>query len=129
MLSSLPSADLAGLARLSANRLIVVTDSLAQVGLRGADGPDLRRHLSHGLFVDSRHFYARGDRNCERNALRSRDIHGMGVSHGETQVAPLKRGSIADPGYDKCFGKARRDACHHVGDKRPYEAVQRTDIR
>src|SRR5215469_13225991 len=113
------------LAFLAADRLGLVLDALALVGLGLAEAADHRGDLADALPVGA----GDGDRGRllagDLDVLGDRELNLVAVSQLQIEALALHRGAIADAVDLEADGEALRDAIHHVVDKGARRPPQR----
>src|SRR5450759_2385577 len=117
VLPLLLSADLAGLAGLSADHLAGVADTLALVGLRLPRGADAGGNLADELLVDADDGQLDRGLDLEADAVRRNDLDGMAVPEVELQLVADLLGAVADARDLEALPVAGRDAHDHVVDE------------
>src|SRR5690606_8221302 len=105
------------LALLAEDHLVRVADAFALVGLRRAEGADLRRHLADALLVRALDLDRGRPLRGDADALRNRIADLVAVAEVEDQLLALHRGAVAGAGHLHRLGEARGDARHHALDQ------------
>src|SRR5688572_17202568 len=121
---------LGALAGLAADLLATVADSFALVRLRLSDLPNLSGRLAYELLIDSSHYQERDTRRLVHTGFeldfgRGRQLHAVGITHGERQVLAGGCRSESDAMHFQDLFIPLRDAFYHVGQKRARQAVER----
>src|SRR6202035_2082428 len=103
-----------GLARLPAQLLAAIQDSLPLVRFRLPEGSNFRSNLPDDLLIRSADRDLGGRRHLDVDPLRRRVPDRVGVAERQGQVPALARGAEADTHQVKVTSEAAADALDHV---------------